>query len=292
MNDPIERYRARLHRVLDHIDRHPDESLDLERLSAIAAFSRYHFHRQFGASVGLSLHRYVQLSRMERAAHALAFRPGARITDIALDAGYDAPDAFARAFRQRFGQSPTEFRAAPDWAGWHATLRPFHDARSTIMTPAFSLDDVTVRTVEPVRVAVMQHRGDPMAVGDTIQRFIAWRRATGTTPLVSATYTIFHDDPHSTPAEAYRIDLCAATDRTIAPDEPVAEELIPGGRCAVLRVVGNTHDLEPAARFLYGTWLPQSGEQPRDFPLYCQRVRFFPDVPATEAVADLFLPIV
>ncbi len=292
MTDPIDRYRARLRRVLEHVDRYPDTALDLDRLSAVAAFSPCHFHRQFGASVGLSLHRYVQLSRMERAAHALAFRPDLRVTDIALDAGYDAPDAFARAFRQRFAQSPTAFRAAPDWGSWHATLRPFQHARSTIMTTPFSIDDVTVRTVEPVRVAVMRHRGDPATIGDTIQRFIAWRRATGTTPPASATYTIFHDDPQAVPPEAYRIDLCAATDRAIGPDEPVVEGLIPGGRCAVLRVVGDTHDLEPAARFLYGTWLPQSGAQLRDVPLYCQRVRFFPDVPANEAVADLFLPIV
>ncbi|KQN37100.1 AraC family transcriptional regulator [Sphingomonas sp. Leaf407] len=292
MTDPVERYTARLRRVLAHIDRHPDAPLDLDRLSAIAAFSPCHFHRQFGATIGLSLHRYVQLSRMERAAHALAFRGDVRVTDVAIDAGYDSPDAFARAFRRRFGQSPSGFRAAPDWRGWAATLRPFHQARSQIMTMAFTLDDVTIRTVDPVAVAMMRHIGDPATIGDTIRRFIAWRQATGTTPPASATYTVFHDDPQVTPPEAYRMDLCAATGRAIGADEPVAAGTIPGGRCAVLRVVGDTHDLEPAARFLYGTWLPQSGEQLRDFPLYCQRVRFFPDVPAQEAIVDLFLPII
>jgi AraC family transcriptional regulator len=32
-------------------------------------------------------------------------------------------------------------------------------------------------------------------------------------------------------------------------------------------------------------------QSPPDFPLYCQRLSFFPEVPAHEAVADLFLPL-
>jgi AraC family transcriptional regulator len=59
----------------------------------------------------------------------------------------------------------------------------------------------------------------------------------------------------------------------------------------VLRVVGNSDDLEPAALYLYRDWLPASGEEARDFPLYCQRLLFFPEVPEHEAVAELFLPL-
>jgi AraC family transcriptional regulator len=54
---------------------------------------------------------------------------------------------------------------------------------------------------------------------------------------------------------------------------------IPGGRCAVLHVVGNTDNPEPDALYLYRDWLPASGEEARDFPLYCQRLSFFPEVP-------------
>lgn len=43
--------------------------------------------------------------------------------------------------------------------------------------------------------------------------------------------------------------------------------------------------------YLYSEWLPQSGEETRDFPGYLQRVDFFPDVPENEAVTDVFLPL-
>lgn len=287
----LETYRARMQRVLNHIDRHLEDELGLAVLADVAAFSKHHFHRQFVAAFGITPHRYVQLARMKRASYRLAFRDDASITEVALDAGYEAADAFARAFRERVGQVPSTFRNAPDWGRWLATFGPLSHARSTLMTH-FSGSDVTIRDVPATPVAVMTHRGDPTRIGETIQRFIAWRKATGVRPNVSATFTVFHSDPRTTPPAEFRLDLCAATDRVIAAnDDGVEPGVIPGGRCAVLRVVGASDDLEPAARFLYRDWLPASGEELRDFPLYCQRLTFFPDVPEHEVLTDLYLPL-
>jgi AraC family transcriptional regulator len=71
-----ERYHARMQRVLNYIDQHIDEDLGLEILSGVAAFSKHHFHRQFMAIFGISVHRYVQSVRMNRASYRLAFRDG------------------------------------------------------------------------------------------------------------------------------------------------------------------------------------------------------------------------
>ena len=149
MKAALQNYQARMRRVLDHIDRHLDSDLDLETVSGVAAFSKFHFHRQFTATFGLSVHRYVQLARMKRASHQLAYMDAQSVTDIAMDAGYDAPDAFARAFRQRFGQSPSSFRRSPDWEPWLAAFGPLDNARSKLMQKTFTTDDVTIRDVPP-----------------------------------------------------------------------------------------------------------------------------------------------
>jgi AraC family transcriptional regulator len=290
-------YHARMQRVLDHIDRHLDADLDVEALSRIAAFSKFHFHRQFMATFGLSVHRYIQLARMKRASYRLAYGDDGSVTEIALDAGYDAPDAFARAFRQRFGQSPSSFRTSPDWEPWLAAFGPFDNARSKLMQKTFSAHDVTIRTVPATPVAIMQHRGDPATLGATIQRFIAWRRAAGLHPKTSPTFTVWRSERRPASPAAYSVDLCVGTDRPVeAGGDGIGTGAIrmgeiPGGRCAVLRVVGHTDNLEPAALYLYRDWLPQSGEEARDFPLYCQRLSFFPEVAEHETVADLFLPL-
>jgi len=262
-------------------------------MSRVAAFSKFHFHRQFTATFGLSLHRYVQLARLKRASHRLASSDGQSVTEIAMDAGYDAPDAFARAFRQRFGQSPSSFRKSPDWAPWLAAFGPLDNARSKLMQITYTADDVSIRDVPPTSVAIMEHRGDRATLGDTIQRFIAWRKAAGLSPETSSTFTIFRSERVPANPADYSMDLCVGTDQPIGPDdEQMKAGVIPGGRCAVLRVVHNTHNLEPAALYLYREWLPASGEEARDFPIYCRRhLAFFPNAQVHEAIAELFLPL-
>ena len=292
MTQSLDHYHARMIRVLDHIDAHLDDELDLDRLSSVAAFSKFHFHRQFRALFGLPVHLYVQLVRMKRASWRLAFRDGESVTGIAMDARYEAPDAFARAFRQRFGQSPSAFRKSPDWERWLSALGPLETARKTLMSIIYTIADVEIRTVAATPIAVMQHRSDPALLGQTIRRFIDWRRSHGLPPSKAPTFTIWHGDPRTPGPDGVRIDLAVGIDRPERlAGEAISASEIPGGRRAVLRVVGSSDDLEAPASWLYGEWLPQSGEEAADLPLYCQRVSFFPDVPAHEAVTDLFLPL-
>jgi AraC family transcriptional regulator len=99
MTAALRNYQDRTQRVLDHVDRHLDDDLDLDAMSGVTAFSKYHFHRQFTAIFGLSVRRYVQLARMSCASYPLADREATSATDIAMEARYDAPDAFAHALR-------------------------------------------------------------------------------------------------------------------------------------------------------------------------------------------------
>ncbi|MCF6116999.1 AraC family transcriptional regulator [Mesorhizobium muleiense] len=292
MTTPQDPYHTRMKRVLNYIDQHLEDDLGLDTLSAVAALSKYHFHRQFRGYFGISVHRYVQLVRMKRAGQVLAFKDEASVTETALDVGYDAPDAFARAFRKSFGQLPSAFRDTPDWEVWFASLWPLTNARSKLMKTAYSLADVNIIDVPETPVAVLQHRGNPALVGETIQKFIGWRRSVGLSAASSATYNVFHSDSDITPPDEFRLDICAATDRKIEMNEQgVQAGVLPAGRCAVLRAIG-AENVEPAIEFLYRDWLPSSGEAVLEFPLYCQRVSFVPLVPEHEAITDIFLPLV
>ncbi|KIF82769.1 AraC family transcriptional regulator [Noviherbaspirillum autotrophicum] len=285
-------YRARLRAVLAYIDAHLDEDLSVETLGAVAACSKYHFHRQFCALFGIGVYKYVQLCRLKRASFRLAFRSGSQVIDVALAAGYEAPEAFARAFRKSVGQSPSAFRKQPQWEAWHAAFQPLRELRTDHMTPDHQAAQVRIVDVADIRVALLAHRGDPQRIGDTVRRFIAWRRQHRLPPSVSATFNILHDDPQQVAPHEFRLDLCAAVDGDVADNVyGVTGAVIPGGRCAVLRHIGADETLGQTIRYLYAQWLPHSGEALRDFPVYVQRIRFFPDVPEHEAVTDVFLPL-
>ena len=157
----------------------------------------------------------------------------------------------------------------------------------------FEPTDVTIRDMPPVPVAMSEHRGDRKTIPDTRQRFMAWRGAAGLSPANSASYMVFRSEREPAIAADYAMDLCVETDQPIeANEQQVVAGIIPGGRCAVLRYPGNSNNLEPAAHYLYRDWLPASGQEARDFPIYCRRqLSLIPNVPAHEVVVELFLPL-
>jgi AraC family transcriptional regulator len=53
-------YYARMLRVVAYIDAHLDQDLALDVLAGVAAFSKFHFHRQFSALFGLGVAEAVQ----------------------------------------------------------------------------------------------------------------------------------------------------------------------------------------------------------------------------------------
>ncbi|MGN6105151.1 MAG: AraC family transcriptional regulator [Kofleriaceae bacterium] len=280
----------RFQRVLDYIDAHLDDELTLEVLSAVAGLSRYHFHRQFSQQLGIGVHKYVQLVRFRRASYELAFREHP-ILDIALGSGYESHEAFSRAFKKAVGQAPSSFRSQPAWAPWFAAQERLREVRARAPRD-LRLDDVRIESFPATRVAALEHRGDAALLGASLQRFIAWRRLARLPPRTSATFNLVYDAPADVPPAAFRFDVCAATGRAVEPNPfGVVERVIPGGRCAVLRHVGPDDALFRTVDALYATWLPSSGEELRDAPLFLERVRFFPDVRERDAVTEIFLPL-
>ena len=89
-------YIARVDRVIDYVERHLDEELSLDKLASVACFSRFHFHRIFGAVMGETLHQFIGRLRVERAALQLVSNPSKSITEIAFDCGFSGPAPFAR----------------------------------------------------------------------------------------------------------------------------------------------------------------------------------------------------
>src|SRR5215469_15722355 len=103
-------YLARINRVIDHIDGHLAEPLDLAVLAQVAHFSSWHFHRVFQSMTGETLADRVRRRRLEVAAGRLLFLPPEPVLAIALDVGFGSAPVFTRTFRAHFGVTPTEWR--------------------------------------------------------------------------------------------------------------------------------------------------------------------------------------
>lgn len=278
-------YSDRIQLVCDYISCHLDEPLPVERLSQVAGFSKFHFHRQFSVTTGISVAKFIQRQRLKRASYQLAFHPEIRIIDVALGASFESPEAFARAFKRAFGQTPTQFREEPQWEPWHQQYQFKSKGTTDIM-------QVQITEFPTIAVAALEHQGSAESLNNSVAKFIEWRKSTQLSPVkTSQTYGVAYNDPKTT-GEDFRFDVCGSVNHPI-PENPqgVLNKQIPGGRCAVMRHLGSRDHMDDKIHYLYGEWLPEAGEELRDFPVFFHYLNLFPEVPEHELVTDIYLPL-
>lgn len=98
-------------RAVEYLAARLDRDVRLADVAGVVGLSPFHFARAFRVTVGEPPHQHHVRLRMEAARRLLATtsRP---VIDIALECGFAAPQAFARAFRRFTGTSPSAFRRA------------------------------------------------------------------------------------------------------------------------------------------------------------------------------------
>ena len=98
-------------KALWYVESHLAESLTLDEIASVGGVSRFHKVRAFAEATGMSVMRYVRARRLTKAARALA-KGAPDILTLALEADYGSHEAFTRAFRDHFGLTPEQVRAA------------------------------------------------------------------------------------------------------------------------------------------------------------------------------------
>lgn len=102
-------YVVSIETVIDYIEANLDSKLDLEMIAEAVHYSKYHLHRLFTSTVGMTIHDYVQRRQLTEAAKLLVFsdRP---IIEVAFICGYESQQAFSSAFKSMYKRSPAKFR--------------------------------------------------------------------------------------------------------------------------------------------------------------------------------------
>jgi transcriptional regulator GlxA family with amidase domain len=84
-------------------------SVTAAEVSRAVGVSERTLRRQFQTEVGISWRSYLLQARLLRAMALLA-EPGPSVLQVATAVGFDSVSAFARAFLQRCGESPSGYR--------------------------------------------------------------------------------------------------------------------------------------------------------------------------------------
>lgn len=102
-------YAVSIESVIDYIETHLDGKIDLEQVSEAVHYSKYHLHRMFTNTVGITIHDYVQRRQLTEAAKLLVFSDKP-IIEIAFICGYESQQSFSSAFKYMYKIPPAEYR--------------------------------------------------------------------------------------------------------------------------------------------------------------------------------------
>lgn len=99
----------KIKQAIGYVEANLTRKLDLEEIAGAVHYSKYHLHRMFSKTVGLTLHKYAKRRQLTEAAKLLVFS-NKPILDIAILAGYESQQAFTTIFKAMYKQSPNQFR--------------------------------------------------------------------------------------------------------------------------------------------------------------------------------------
>ncbi len=96
----------------DYILEHIAKEITLADLAKVAHFSPWYAHRLFKELTGVSPADCIRKVRLSEAARRLKSEK-CRVTDIAMELGFESIDGFTRAFVRECGMTPSEYRLRP-----------------------------------------------------------------------------------------------------------------------------------------------------------------------------------
>ena len=257
-------HNERLNRVLVYIQENSDQPLTLDRLAAVVHFSPYHFHRIFSACVGETVSGYVRRVRLDRAAMKIYFTDEP-ITEIALATGYETPAAFAKAFKQRFGTSPTEYKKIK------REQLPTITSMTDRMCRERKVGDMKpeIRTIPEQKVLFVRKTGPyAKAASEAWSALMKFAYSHRLMSKDTKGIGISHDSPDITPENNIRYDACITVTGAVKPEGEVGMQKIGGGKYAVFLHSGPYEKFSETYNTIFSQWLPESGVKLRGAPCF------------------------
>lgn len=267
-----------LHSVFSSIEKSLPGNVSLAELAFLSASSYFHFHRRFNAIAKEPVGKYVRRLVLERAAYEIKISDKG-ISEIAFESGFQSHEAFTRAFRRQFNQSPAAYRKA-------LGLRQLK--RSELNTRSDSLRFVAV---PDFRIVYTRYVGDYETLPGPVSSHAVTQQLEQTASdlrLTTARWVgVPNDDPEITARGKIRFDLGVVVPNKLdTKRSPV--RTISGGRYAVHRHHGAYSQLPRLYDHLMNTEIPRRKIRLRNEPPFESYVRRADD---ESAIVDIYLPI-
>ena len=274
-------YIQRINKVVDYINNHLDETLDLKTLANEAALSDFHFHRIFKALKGEAIGGYITRLRLEATARLLRYT-ALTIEEIAFNIGYETPASLSKAFKKQYGISPTEYR----------TNKDTYIMKKEIINPDLALKAPKIVTLEPKNLIYVALTGayGSLDYGKVYEQLWAVIKAQKLFTKGIESICISYDDPKITEGSLQRSDVCLAIHKSATSQEEVSCKTLAGGKYAVFFYQGSYENLSQ----VYDTavrWVIDHEYTLREEPFFEKYLNDARRTPKEKLKTEIYIPI-
>jgi AraC family transcriptional regulator len=296
-------YINRINKVLAYIEENLDQELSLTKISEIACFSPFHFHRIFSALNGETINAYINRKRIERIASTLLTGTDLSLTALGYKYGFKSGTSFSRAFKNFYGMTPTEFKE--NNPGYYSkickteskngkgqiTFEQYICNISNILNWIKMNAQIEVKEMPELNVAFVQHVGDFNQIGQAYEKLMRWAGPKG---LLSSpnmkTATIYHDDPKVTEMSKVRQSACITLENDIKARGEVGTMKVKAGTFAVGRFEITEQGFEKAWDSMC-VWTAENGYKSRDGEYYELYHNDHMEHPERKFILDICIPV-
>lgn len=276
-----EEYQRKVNILVEYINNHLSETIDLDILAEMSGFSPWHFHRIVKAFLGENIGAFIVRMRVETAARLLR-HSDMPVQEISWRVGYDVPSSLSKVFKQFYGISPNGYRKNKDYI----IMRPLeirHDLKI----------EAEVKELPACQIAYLRLSGAYM----NLDYCGAWQKLWGFVKeqnLFSEGIEhicIYHNDPKVTEPDKLRTDVCLILPKPAEPRGEIGVRQLPGGKYAVYRYQGSYEHLKSVYDTVYSHLLPEGGYKPADSPGYEKYLNNPANTAPEELMTEIYVPV-
>ncbi len=276
-------YNKSLNQVVDYINSHLNESIDLKKIAEVANISEFHFHRIFKAYIGESVGAYISRLRLENAAQKLQIT-NETLTEIAEKTGYQSQFSLSKAFKKHFGVTPTAFKNIQTYFS------------SQLSEPKCDYVELhpEIRQIESkqlVYIRIIAEYGSEPDYDKAWGRLCEYAEQNGILNENSEFIGLSFDDPNITINSKCRFYACISTDRPIKPESEFGSFKIDMGKFAIFKNKGSYSKLNRLYQSIYFDWLPNSQECLRNSMPFEKYLNSPDEVQENDLLTEIYIPI-
>ncbi len=293
-------YKNRINRVFQFINDNLEADLSLNRISEIAYFSPFHFHRVFKFVTGETLNDYVTRRRIEKSALDL-LHTNATVSSIAHKYGFGDDSSFSKTFKKYYGLSPTKFKDQnPNRLSKIRQLQSKNGQEYPDSEQYICIIDnlkkwikmnakIEVKEMQKMDLAYVSCIG-PQNLEYAFGKLIKWATPKGLMNDQTKMVTIYHDSFKVTAANKVRMSASILLNEPIETEDEIGLTTLKAGKFIVGHFEIGMNEFEKSWMGLF-LWMNENGYKKADrepFEIYHNN---FSEHPERKAIVDFYIPI-